>query len=154
MTSARTPRPPAHDARTAGAAQRGQTLIVFAIVLALVLVGMLGLVADLGAVFTTYTQADNAALLAAQSGAAAIDTQKLYGAHPQIVLDQRTARANCSDVLRPLTPTFQCDVRGARRIDADVEMRPKLPLPFWPVSPVRVTRTAYAVYGGQQGTPP
>lgn len=135
-------------------AQRGQTLVVFAIVLALVLVGMLGLVADLGAVYTTYTQADNAALLAAQAGAAAIDPNALYAANPRIVLDQQAASANCSDVLRPLTPTFHCNVVSARRIDAEVEMRPSLPLPFWPVSPVRVTRTAYAVYGGQQGTPP
>lgn len=135
-------------------AQRGQTLVVFALVLALVLVGMLGLVADLGAVFTTYTRADNAALLAAQSGAASIDTQALYSNPPRIVLDRDSAPRNCDAILKPLTPRYRCSVVTARRFDAEVWMQPSLPLPFWPVSPVHVTRTAYAVYGGQQGAPP
>lgn len=140
--------------RRARTGERGQTLVIFAVMLALVLVGMLALMADLGAVFTTYTRADNLALLAAQSGAAAIDYNQVYNG--RVVLDQAAATSRCSDVLRPATNTFKCNVDVARnRVDADVQMTPGLPLPIWGVSrPVHVVRTAFAVYGGETGAPP
>jgi hypothetical protein len=133
--------------------RRGQTLVVFAIVLALVLVGMVALIADLGAVFTTYTRADNLALLAAQSGAAAIDTNALY--QGRVVLAPDAARARCADVVRPATGDFQCSVDAAHnRVDAEVRMTPRLPLPIWLGRPVDAKRSAYAVYGGETGAPP
>ena len=82
--------------------ESGQTLVVFALVLALFLVGMVALVADLGAVFVTYNQVDDAALLAIQSGASAIDEGSFYTGRLQ--LDAGTA------VVRPgfTPPTSGC----------------------------------------------
>jgi hypothetical protein len=133
--------------------QNGQTLVIFAVVLALMLIGMLGLIADLGAVFTSYTQADNVALLGAQAGASAIDKAAFYNG--QIVLDENAARTACESIIFSAPGvdknTSSC-APTATQIQVDVVMEVNLPLPmFGLVPPIHVTRTAHSVYGDVTG---
>ena len=67
-----------HARPRTGRTERGQTLVIFALVLSLFLVWMIALVADVGALYVAYDRFDNAALLAAQAGASAVDTGQLY----------------------------------------------------------------------------
>jgi hypothetical protein len=136
---------------SAATAMRGQTLIMFAVVLAFMLIGMLGLIADLGAVFTTYTQADNLALLATQAGASAINETEFYNG--RIVLDQAAASQRCKAVL----DSGHADAGSActfsnGAVQADVYITANLPLPIWGVKvPIHVIRQAHGVYGDVTG---
>ena len=81
----------------------GQTLVVFALVLALFFAGMLALVADVSALFIAYNRVDDGALLAIQAGASAIDENTFYTG--SLRLDAATARQRCSSPAR--SPTRQ-----------------------------------------------
>ena len=71
------------------ASERGQTLVIFALVLSFFLVWMIALVADVGTLYVAYDRFDNAALLAAQAGASAIDTGQLYQGNLRLDVGQR-----------------------------------------------------------------
>ena len=127
----------------------GQTLVIFAVVLAFLLIGMLSLIADLGAVFTAYTRADNVALLAAQAGASAIDENAYYGG--QLQLNPGDALNRCQTVLHssglPLQPPG-CSATP-QEVTANVQFSAPLPLPLpGATAPIHVVRTARGVYGG------
>lgn len=133
--------------------QDGQTLVIFAVVLALMLIGMLGLIADVGAVFTSYTQADDVALLGAQAGASAIDQNAFYNG--QIVLDQNAARTACESIIfaaQGVDKSSSSCTATATQMTVNVVMAVNLPLPmFGLVPPIHVTRTAHSVYGDVTG---
>jgi hypothetical protein len=80
-----------------GTGQLGQTLVVFALVLSMFFVWMIALVGDAGALYVAYNRLDDAALLAAQSGASAIDAAQLY--QGTLRLDVGRARLACQQAL-------------------------------------------------------
>jgi hypothetical protein len=126
--------------------ESGQTLVVFALVLALFLVGMIALVADLGAVFVTYNQVDDAALLAIQAGASAIDEGSFYTGRLQ--LDAGTAVERCRDSLAAAHLTGRC-AADTRSVTVDVSQLVSLPVPLLGLhAPVHVRRTARPAFGG------
>jgi hypothetical protein len=126
--------------------QEGQTLVIFALVLALLLVGMLALVADLGTVFVAYTRVDDGALLAIQAGASAIDQDSFYTG--QLQLDPMAAAQRCRDSLAAAGLEGGCTA-DARSVTVEVSQAVALPVPLLGISaPVSVTRTARPAFGG------
>jgi hypothetical protein len=125
---------------------KGQTLVVFAIVLALFFVGMIALVADAGALLVAYNRVDDGVFLAAQAGASAIDQGSFYGG--RLRLDPDAAIARCDGSLAAAR------LRGGCRADdgsvtADVWQPVDLPVPLLGLSaPVHVARTARPTFGG------
>ncbi|MDQ6772388.1 MAG: hypothetical protein M3024_05280 [Candidatus Dormibacteraeota bacterium] len=135
----------------AGLGQRGQTLVVFALVLALFLAAMVALVGDLGKVFVTYSHVDGEALLAVQAGATAIDQQSLYGG--VLRLDVTQARLRCEASLSRANLPGDCSRTGPGLVVAVVDMTVSLPVPLLgAAAPVHVQRTARPGYGGNSGT--
>ena len=127
--------------------QSGQTLVVFALVLALFFGGMIVLVADLGAVFVAYNRIDSAALLAVQSGASAIDAGSFYAG--SLRLDQGEAERRCEQSFASAGVSGRCSAAGGRVLRADAEQAVKLPLSLLGArATVRVARTAVPAYGG------
>jgi hypothetical protein len=127
-------------------AEAGQTLVVFALVLALFLVGMLALTADLGAVFVAYNRVDDGALLAIQAGASGIDQGSFYGGSLQ--LDAGTATQRCQDSLAAAHLDGRC-AADTRSVSVDVGEAVPLPVPLLGLrAPVRVRRTARPAFGG------
>jgi hypothetical protein len=127
-------------------AQSGQTLVIFAIVLALFLAGMIALVADLGALFVAYNRVDDGALLAIQAGASAIDEGSFYTGHLQ--LDAGTAQRRCQESLRLAQLDGHCSA-DARSVAVDVRQVVPLPVPVFGVTaPVHVSRIARPAFGG------
>ena len=126
--------------------QAGQTLVVFALVLALFLVGMLALIADLGAVFVAYNRVDDGALLAIQAGASAIDQGSFYTGRLQ--LDAAGAEQRCQDSLAAARLAGRCSATP-RSISVDVSQVVTLPIPLLGLrAPVHVRRTAQPAFGG------
>ena len=127
-------------------AASGQTLVIFAIVLALFFVGMLALVADLGALFVAYNRVDDGALLAIQAGASAIDEGSFYTGRLQ--LDPAVAEARCRESLAAAGIAGRCTA-DPRSVTADVRQDVALPVPLLGVSaPVHVSRSARPAFGG------
>lgn len=132
---------------TIPASQSAQTLVVFALVLALFFVGMLALVADLGAVFVAYNRVDDGALLASQAGASAIDQGLFYSG--SLRLDPTLARQRCLDSLVSAHLTGTC-AADAHAVTASVGGAVDLPIPLLGLTaPVHVTRTALPAFGGR-----
>lgn len=132
-------------------AQSGQTLVMFALVLALVLVAVLGLVVDLAAVVSDYDQAALAATLGAQAGATAVDTDAYYKTgHRQLL--PSAARQLCQEAANwPTPPT--CEVSGDT-VTVTVRGSVSLPLTlFGGTVPIAVTRQATGVFGGRTPEP-
>jgi hypothetical protein len=128
------------------ASSSGQTLVIFAIVLALFFVGMLALVADLGALFVAYNRVDDGALLAIQAGASAIDEGSFYSG--SLRLDATAARQRCQDSLAAAHLAGRCTA-DARSVTADVHQAVALPVPILGVqAPVHVSRSARPAFGG------
>ena len=126
--------------------EAGQTLVVFALVLALFLVGMLALTADLGAVFVAYNRVDDGALLAIQAGASGIDEGSFYGGRLQ--LDAGTAARRCQDSLADAHLDGRC-AADDRSVTVDVNEAVPLPVPLLGLrAPVHVHRTARPAFGG------
>jgi hypothetical protein len=124
----------------------GQTLVIFALVLALFFAGVLALVADLGALFIAYNRVDDGALLAVQSGASAIDEGTFYTGTLQ--LDPTTARERCQDALAAAGLDGRCEA-DARSVSADVRQLVPLPVPLLGLrAPVHVSRSAHPAFGG------
>lgn len=128
------------------ACRSGQTLVIFALVLALFFIGMLALVADLGALFIGYNRADDGALLAIQAGASAIDEGSFYTGRFQ--LDAAAARQRCQETLDVAQLDGRCTA-DARSVSADVHQLVTLPVPVLGLrAPVHVTRSAQPAFGG------
>jgi len=131
--------------------QSGQTLVIFALVCAFILMGTIALVGNTQVLFVNSDRADSAALLAAQAGASAIDQQALYD--NRIVLNPTDAQKRCQDAAAqaPLVISIQCDVSG-NAVTATVIERVDMPIPLWSgAETVRATRTARPAFGGQTG---
>lgn len=128
------------------AAEAGQTLVVFALVLALFFVGMIALVCDLGALFVAYNRVDGVALLAAQAGASAIDQGSFYAGRLQ--LDPDGAEQRCLSALAAAGVRGTCSA-DAGSVTADVRHVVRLPVPILGVgAPVHVRRTGRPAFGG------
>ena len=124
----------------------GQTMVIFALVLALFFVGMLALVADLGALFVAYNRVDDGALLAVQAGASAIDEGSFYTGG--LRLDTSAARDRCQEALAAASLEGTC-AADARSVTADVHQLVALPVPVLGLrAPVHVTRSARPAFGG------
>jgi hypothetical protein len=131
---------------TMHASSSGQTLVIFALVLALFFVGMLALVADLGALFVAYNRVDDGALLAIQAGASAIDEGSFYTGSLQ--LDAAAARQRCQDTLDAAQLDGRCTA-DVRSVSADVHQLVPLPVPVLGLrAPVHVSRSAHPAFGG------
>jgi len=126
--------------------QSGQTLVIFALVLAFCLVGMLALVADLGTLFVAYNRVDDGALLAIQAGASAIDQGSFYTG--SLRLDPQAAEQRCRDTLAAARLPGRCTA-DVRSITAEVSQMVTLPVPLLGVrAPIHVSRTAQPAFGG------
>lgn len=124
----------------------GQTLVIFALVLALFFVGMLALVSDLSALFVGYNRVDDGALLAVQAGASAIDEGSFY--RGSLELDPGAARQRCQDSLATAQLDGRCTADG-RSVTAEVHQLVALPVPLLGVrAPVHVLRSAQPAFGG------
>jgi hypothetical protein len=131
---------------TAPVGQAGQTLVIFALVLAFFLVGMLALVADLGTLFVAYNRVDDGALLATQAGASAIDQGSFYGG--SLRLDPQAAEQRCQESLAVANLPGTCTA-DTRSITADVDLVVALPVPLLSLqAPVHVSRRAQPAFGG------
>jgi hypothetical protein len=131
---------------TVHATGSGQTLVIFAIVLALFFVGMLALVADLGALFVAYNRVDDGALLAVQAGASAIDEGSFYTG--TLRLDATTARERCQESLATARLDGAC-AADDRSVTADVRELVRLPVPLLGLrAPIHVSRSARPAFGG------
>jgi hypothetical protein len=131
--------------------QAGQTLVMFALTLAFVFVGLIALVGDAAVMLYQYDQANSAALIGVQAGAAAVDLTVFYNSGTQ-QLEKGTAETNCKQAAQQFPGvTAQCQVTGGQHcITAIVTKTVSLPLPIPGANPqVQVTRTGKAVFGGQ-----
>ena len=131
--------------------QQGQTLVIFALVLSLFFVWMIAMVADLGTLYVAYDRLDNAALLAAQAGASAIDTGELYQGN--LRLDVSQARLFCQQSLGAAGVQGNCDQTTPALVVADVSEAVQLPVTLLGQSAVvHIQHAAKPAYGGVVGT--
>lgn len=114
-------------------AQRGQVAVMFALVLALVLSGVVGLVGDVIILDDAAGRYDNGALVGAQAGASQVDTVKLR--QGVVILDPGQAVRVCSDAasvtsgLPKGSPAIRCSVSDdGKSVTAQVSNR--VPLAF------------------------
>jgi hypothetical protein len=131
--------------------QRGQTLVVFTIVSAFILLGTMALVGNAQVLFVNADRADAAALLAAQAGASAIDVGALYNDQVVIAPDEAVSRCEQAGAAQASVLTVTCTVSG-NTVTAKVVRRVQMPLPIWSdFETVSATRTARPAYGGVTG---
>lgn len=137
--------------------QRGQTLVIFTIVSAFILLGTIALVGNAQVLFVNSDRADSAALLAAQAGASAIDKDALYS--NVVRLSPADAVTRCDQAARqvPFIIAVQCtpsfDGSGnAVGVTATVTEQVQMPIPLWSgFETVTATRTARPAFGGTTG---
>jgi len=130
--------------------QSGQTLVMFALTLAFAFVGLIALVGDAAVMLYQYNQANSAALLGAQAGAAAVDLDAFY--QGSLTLDAGAAKDSCEKTAEQFPGvTASCDVTPDRRhVTASVTKTVSMPVPIWGTAfTFQVTRTGEAVFGGQ-----
>jgi hypothetical protein len=134
--------------------QAGQTLVMFALTLAFVFVGLIALIGDAAVMLYQYTQANSAALVGVQAGAATVDLKAFYNGTQQ--LDVVNGPANCKQAAEQVPGvTALCRVTTTANgqqscITANVTKTVSLPLPIPGANPqVQITRTGQAVFGGQ-----
>ncbi len=134
-------------------AQSGQTLVVFTIVSAFILLATIALVGNTQVLFVNANRADAAALLAAQAGASAIDPGALY--QNRIALNSGAAIRLCGEAGRqaPFVISVDCAVDATTNtVTATVVEQVQMPIPLWSgFETVRATRTARPAYGGTTG---
>jgi hypothetical protein len=130
--------------------QAGQTLVMFALTLAFVFVGLIALVGDAAVLLYQYDQANSAALLGVQAGAAAVDLNAFYATGSQ-QLDIGIAQSQCQQAAVQFPGvSASCQVTNGHCITANVTKSVSLPLPIPGGNPqVQITRTGQAVFGGQ-----
>lgn len=134
--------------------QAGQTLVVFTIVSAFVLLGTIALVGNTQVLFVNANRADAAALLAAQAGASAIDRDELYNNNViKIAPAQAVDRCQQAGAQAPFVVAVNCTVDTDRNmVTATVVEQVEMPVPLWSgFETVRATRSARAAYGGTTG---
>jgi hypothetical protein len=134
-------------------AQGGQTLVVFTIVCAFILLGTMALVGNTQVLLVNSDRADGAALLSAQAGASAIDLGRSLYEDNKIALDPAAAQQRCQQAgaAQPLVVSVTCRVDG-NTVTASVVQRVQLPLPIWSeFETVTATRSARPAYGGATG---
>ena len=125
--------------------------MVFAIVLSLFFVWMIALVADVGTLYVAYDRFDNAALLAAQAGASAIDTGQLYQGNLRLDVDQ--ARLFCQQSLGAAGVAGNCDQTTSTLVVADVRETVQLPVTLLGQGAVvHIRHAAKPAYGAGVGT--
>jgi hypothetical protein len=130
--------------------QLGQTLVVFALVLSMFFVWMIALVGDAGALYVAYNRLDDAALLAAQSGASAIDAAELY--QGTLRLDVGRARLTCQQALDAAAVHGDCGSTTAAVVVADAREAVRLPVTLLgQEAVVHVRHAARPAYGGRLG---
>jgi len=134
-------------------AQNGQTLVIFTIVSAFILLGIIALVGNAQVLFVNADRADSAALLAAQAGASAIDTDALY--NDQIVLSPDLAKQRCHDAgeQAPFVISVDCQpIDNNTGVRATVTEQVQMPFPLWSgLETVSATHTARPAFGGATG---
>lgn len=133
--------------------ESGQTLVMFALVMLLVLVSVLALVVDLAAVVTDYDRAALAATVGAQAGASAVDASAYYQTGRRQLLPG-AASTLCQDAANLPQDPPTCAVSGDT---ITVTVRESVPLPltlFGASVPISVTRQATGVFGGSTPEPP
>ena len=132
-------------------AEQGQTLVIFALVLSLFFIWMIALVADVGALYVAYDRLDNAALLAAQAGASAIDTGQLYQGN--LRLDVGQARSFCQESLTSAGVQGNCDQTSPTLVVADVRQAVQLPVTLLgQTAVVHIRHAAKPAFGTGVGT--
>ena len=134
--------------------QEGQTLVVFALVMAFLLVGMLAMVGDYAVVVSHYNGIDEAALLAAQSGASKIDLT-VYTATHEVRLDPVQAKLECQRVALANAPFVRAtDVNclvGANFVEAQISDGGSLPVRVLGNNfSISANHRSYAAYGISQ----
>jgi hypothetical protein len=128
--------------------QRGQTLVIFTIVTAFMLLATMALVGNTQVLFVNANRADAAALLAAQAGASGISEEALRQSN-MVELDPAVAVPRCE---LAGAQTASCQAVGTNAITATVTVQVRMPIPLWSFfETVRATRTARPAYGGAQG---
>ena len=130
--------------------QSGQTLVVFGVIAAFILVGISALVGDTQVLYVNYNRADGTALLAAQAGASTIDEDALYQDRIQIDPAEAVSRCQSAAAQNPNVLRADCTVSGSTVI-ARIEQRVEMPIPLFAAQTVRATRTARPAYGGSTG---
>ena len=131
--------------------QSGQTLVIFTIVCAFVLVGTIALVGNTQVLFVNSNRADSAALLAAQAGASAINPDALYDDRLEILPAEATRRCQQAGAQVPHVVSVQCAISG-NTVTATVVERVQMPIPLWSgFETVSATRTARPAFGGTNG---
>jgi hypothetical protein len=131
--------------------QEGQTLVVFTIVCALILLGTIALVGNTQVLFVNSNRADAAALLAAQAGASAIDTDALYQDHVQLNVTEAGNRCHDAVAAQSSVLSVKC-IPDIHMVTATVVERVDMPIPLWSsFETVSATRTARPAYGGTTG---
>lgn len=132
------------------AAQRGQIMVMFVLVLALLMLAVLALVGDFAAVDVRWSDVDNAALIGAQAGSSAVAQSSILGGG--IALDPALATTRCqsaAEAYRGVTAT--CTVNGSE-ITAVTKETVALPISIWTSSvTIQSTRKARAASGISQG---
>jgi hypothetical protein len=132
-------------------AQRGQTLVVFTIVTAFILLAVMALVGNSQVLFVNADRADAAALLAAQAGASAINQSELY--NNNVVLDPTTAMSRCAAAAAstPFVVSVNCTVVN-NVVTCEIVESVQMPIPLWSgAETVRAKRTARPAFGGTKG---
>jgi hypothetical protein len=131
--------------------QHGQTLVIFTIVCAFILLGTIALVGNTQVLYVNADRADGAALLAAQAGASAIDKDELY--NNRVVISPADAVRLCKQAGGQVrfVVSVQCTVKD-NAVTASVVEQVAMPFPLWSgFETVRATRTARPAYGGITG---
>jgi hypothetical protein len=130
--------------------QRGQTLVIFTIVTAFMLLATMALVGNTQVLFVNSDRADAAALLAAQAGASAISESALYQRNA-VELDP-TAVQRCEQAGDQAGATVKCTLNNnSTEIEARATVQVHMPIPLWSTAEtVSSTRTASPAYGGNR----
>jgi hypothetical protein len=143
---------------TATAIQTGQVAMMFALVLALVLSGLIALVGDVMLLYDASGRYDNGALVGAQAGASQVDTAQLrLGV---VVLDPPRAISTCTDaasVTSGLPPGEVLCTVGADGRSVTAVISRRVPMLFSRLGPgLTITRehTGRIAVGESQGTSP
>ena len=138
--------------------EAGQVAMMFALVLALVLSGLIGLVGDVILLYDAAGRYDNGTLVGAQAGASQVDTAQLR--QGVVVLDPAAASATCADAAAVTSglPTADVSCRvspDGRSVTARISRN--VPLLFAAYGPgLTITRVHSGTVGigESQGTAP
>ncbi len=131
--------------------QNGQTLVIFAVVCAFMLLGTIALVGNTQVLFVNSDRVDAAALLAAQAGASAIDQNALYSNQVVVSPAQAVMRCQQAGAAQSTVSTVRCTVSG-NTVTATIVQRVQMPVPLWgDFETVSATRSARPAFGGVTG---